>query len=126
VQSSLSTIKQKRNGVPRLVINYESFNKVIQWIRCPIPNKKDVLGRLYDAKIFSKFDMKSCFYQIQIAEKDRYKTTFIVSFGHYELNVAPFGLKNAPPKFQHTMNDIINDYSEFSIVYTNDVLIYSK
>ena len=68
--------------------------------------------------------MKSCFWQIQIAEKDGYKMAFTIPFGHYEWNVMPFGLKNAPSKFQHIMNDILNDYSEFSIVYIDDVLIY--
>jgi len=52
---------EKERGVPRFVINYKPLNKVLQWIRYLIPNKKDLLGRLYDAKIFSKFDMKSGF-----------------------------------------------------------------
>ena len=82
---------EKERGVPRLVINYKPLNKVLQWIRYPIPNKRDLLNRLYNAKIFSKFDMKSRFWQIQIAEPDRYKTAFTNSFGHYEWNVMSFG-----------------------------------
>ena len=31
---------------PRLVINYKHLNKVLQWIRYPIPNKKNLLQRL--------------------------------------------------------------------------------
>ena len=38
----------------------------------------------------------------------------------------PFELKNAPSEFQHIMNDILNDYCKFLIVYIYDVLIYSK
>ena len=49
-------------GVPRLVINYKPLNKALQWIRYPIPNKKDLLDRLHEATIFSKFDMKSGFW----------------------------------------------------------------
>jgi hypothetical protein len=48
-------------GAPRLVINYKPLNEALKWIRYPIPNKKDLLSRLYDATIFSKFDMKSGF-----------------------------------------------------------------
>jgi hypothetical protein len=97
-------------GIPRLVINY----------------KKDLLQKLHSAFIFSKFDMKSGFWQIQIDPKDRYKTAFTVPFGQYEWNVMPFGLKNAPSEFQRIMNDSFNAHSKFCIVYIDDVLIFSQ
>ncbi|RDX97412.1 hypothetical protein CR513_19821, partial [Mucuna pruriens] len=109
-----------------LVINYKPLNQALQWIRYPIPNKKDLLNRLNSARIFSKFDMKSGYWQIQIKETDRYKTAFTVPFGQYEWNVMPFGLKNAPSEFQKIMNDIFNPYSKFTIVYIDDVLIFSQ
>ena len=70
--------------------------------------------------------MKSGFWQIQISEKDKYKTAFNVPFGQFEWNVMPFGLKNAPSEFQNIMNSIFNDYSYMSIVYIDDVLIFSE
>ena len=39
-------------GTLKLVINYKPLNKVLQWIRYPIPNKKDLIQRLYNATIF--------------------------------------------------------------------------
>jgi len=68
--------------------------------------------------------MKSGFWQIQIDEKDRYKTAFTVPFGHYEWNVMPFGLKNAHREFQNIINDIFTLFTDFSIVYIDDVLIF--
>ena len=117
---------EQERGVPRLVINYKPLNKVLKWIRYPIPNKKDLLDRLHDSLIFSKFDLKSGYWQIQIDTKDRYKTAFNVPFGQYEWNVMPFGLKNAPSEFQNIMNDIFNPYSNFIIVYIDDILVFSK
>ena len=38
----------------------------------------------------------------------------------------PFGLKNAPSEFQNIMNDIFNSFSHFTIVYIDDVLVYSS
>ena len=111
-------------GVPRLVINYKPLNKALQWIRYPIPNKKDLLDKLQESTIFSKFDMKIGFWQIQIDEKDRYKTAFTVPSGHYEWNVNSFGLKNAPREFQTIMNEIFTPFTDFSIVYIDDVLIF--
>jgi hypothetical protein len=113
-------------GAPRLVINYKPLNKVLEWIRYPIPNKRDLINRLSKSIVFSKFDMKSGFWQIQISEDDKYKTAFVTPFGQYEWNVMPFGLKNAPSEFQNIMNDILNPLSKFSIVYIDDVLIFSK
>ena len=64
--------------------------------------------------------------QIQIRESDRYKIAFTKPFGHYEWNVMPFGLKNAPSEFQNIMNEIFNLFSNHSIVYIDDVLIFSE
>ena len=90
---------KKKRDVPRLVINYKPLNKILKWIRYPIPNKRDLLNRIVNAKIFSKFDLKYGHWQIQIREQDNYKTAFTVPFDHYEWNVMPFGLKNALSEF---------------------------
>ena len=122
----VNNASEQERGNPRMVINYKPLNKVLKWIRYPLPNKTDLIKRIYNANIFSKFDMKSGYYQISVNKEDRYKTAFVVPFGHYEWNVMPQGLKNAPSEFQNIMNDIFNPYSKFSIVYLDDVLIFSK
>ena len=37
-----------------------------------------------------------------------------------------FWFKNAPNEFQNIMNDIFTPFTDFSIVYIDDVLIFSK
>ena len=76
--------------------------------------------------VFSKFDMKSGFWKKQIRESDRYKMAFTTPFGHYESNVMPFGLKNAPSEFQNIMNEIFNPFSNHAFVYIDDVLIFAE
>ena len=68
-------------GTPRLVINYKPLNSVLKWIRYLIPSKKDLLQKLHSALIFSKFDMKLGFWQIQIHPKDPCNTAFTAPFG---------------------------------------------
>ncbi|KAA0058436.1 Enzymatic polyprotein [Cucumis melo var. makuwa] len=70
--------------------------------------------------------MKFGFWQIQIHPADRYKTAFNVPFGQFQRNVMSFRLKNAPSEFQKIMNDIFNQYQEFTIVYIDDVLVFSN
>ena len=62
--------------------------------------------------------MKFGFWKSQIKEENKYKTAFTLPLGHYEWNMMPFGLKNAPSEFQ-------NRISKFSIVYIDNVLIFS-
>ena len=69
--------------------------------------------------------MKSGYYQIQIEERDRHKTTFTCPAGFYQWNVVPFGLKNAPSYFQKRMDSIFGQY-DFIVSYIDDILIYSK
>ena len=38
----------------------------------------------------------------------------------------PFGIKNANSEIQNIMNNIFNAYTRFSIVYMDDVLIFSN
>lgn len=93
-------------GIPRLVINYKSLNSVLADETYPIPHKGDLIRRTASAKIFSKFDLKAGFWQVAIVEKDKFKIFFIIPAGHYEWNVMPFGLKNAPLKFQKVTDGI--------------------
>lgn len=78
-----------------------------------------------NGKLFA-LDLKSGYWQIKIVESDKYKTAFIVPFGHYEWNVMPFELKNVPLEFQNIINDNFNPYTRFIIFYIDDVQIYYK
>ena len=53
-------------------------------------------------------------------------TAFSTPRGHYEWMVMFFGLKNALQTFQRKMDKIFSEYSNFIIVYINDILICSE
>jgi hypothetical protein len=117
---------EQLRGIPRLVVNYKPLNKVLADDTYPIPNKTSLVTRIVGAKIFSKFDLKSGFWQVAVKEEDKFKTTFSVPAGHYEWNVMPFGLKNAPAKFQRVMDNILKPYFDWLIVYIDDILVFSS
>src|SRR6187551_1730226 len=51
---------------------------------------------------------------------------FRTCHGHFQYNVMPMGLTNAPAVFQHMINDVLWDYLDiFVIAYLDDLLIFS-
>ena len=62
-----------------------------------------------------------------IKEGDECKIAFRTRNGHFEYNVIPFGLTNAPSFFQHLMNIFFREFlNDFVVVYFNNILISSK
>jgi hypothetical protein len=93
--------------------------------RYPLPRIDDIFDHLSGAKVFSRIDLHSGYYQIQIAEGDEEKTACHTRYGSYEFLVMPFKLNNAPATFCILMNDILQEWlDDFVVVYINDILIY--
>ena len=60
-----------------------------------MPRVDDTLDTLSGSTWFSTIDLKSSYWQVEMAPKDREKTAFYTQEGLFEFNVMPFGLCNA-------------------------------
>ena len=70
----------------------------------PMPHVDDTLA---GARIFSKLDANSRFWQTPLATSCRHLTTFITPFGCIWFNKLPFGISSAPEAFQKQMGKIL-------------------
>lgn len=63
---------------------------------------------------------------MKIRKRDGWKTAFRTQYGHFEYQMMPFGLSNAPASFQGYINKILAEKLDIIvIVYLDDMLIYT-
>ena len=112
----------------RMCIDYrKKLNEITIKNRYPLPRIDNLFDQLQGARYFSKIDLHSGCHQLKVQEENVPKTTFRTRYGQYEFTVMPFGLTNVPAAFMDIMNRICKPYlDKFVIVFTDDILIYSK
>ena len=118
---------RKPNSSLCLCVNYQGLNNLTIKNRYLLPLIAKSLDQLGWAKQFTQFDLTSVYHWIRIKEGNEWKTVFQTWYGHFEYQVMPFGLSNAPSSFQSYINKILIEKLDiFIIFYLNDIFIYTK
>ena len=118
---------KKPDGSLRLCVDYRGLNNLTIKNRYPLPLIGESLDRLGRAKRFTQLDLTSAYHRMRIKEGDEWKTAFQTRYGHFEYQVMPFGLSNAPASFQGYINKILAEKLDiFVIVYLDDIFIYTE
>jgi len=102
--SPLHLIKKKDSNW-RLCGDYRKLNSVTIPDRYPLPHIQDFTYHLAGCTIFSKIDLIKAYFQILAAEEDKHKTV-VTTFGLYQFNRMPFGLRNAAQSFQRFIDTV--------------------
>ena len=117
----------KKDGTMRFCVDYRRLNAVTVRDSYPLPRMDECIDSLGDATVFTTLDCNSGYWQVEVAEEDRDKTTFASHCGLYRFIRMPFGLKNAPATFQRAVDIILSRVKwETALVYLDDVIIYSR
>ncbi|GJW41202.1 putative reverse transcriptase domain-containing protein [Tanacetum coccineum] len=115
-----------RDGSFRMCIDYQELNKLIVKNRYPLPRIDDLFDQLQGSSTYLKIDLRSGYHQLRVRNEDIPKTPFRTRYGHYEFQVMPFSLTNAPVVFMDLMNCVCKPYlDKFVMVFIDDILIYS-
>jgi hypothetical protein len=94
----------------RMCISYVKLNsKTLNRIAYRLPRVADLLVRVSAAKVFSKMDLLSGFYQVRMRESDIEKTGFVTPYGNFHFKVMPMGLCGAPSTFQYLMDSAFRE-----------------
>jgi len=123
--ASQVVVVKKRDGTPRVCVDYRALNRIVSKDRYPLPLIEDILDRLQDARVFSSIDLKNGFFHVSVSKEVRKYTSFVTHNEQYQFLKVPFGFCNLPAIFQRFINVIFNDLTARGVAlpYIDDLII---
>jgi hypothetical protein len=118
---------KKKDGKLRPVQDYRRVNEWTIRNRYPLPLIPELIARVKDAALFTKFDVRWGYNNVRIRPGDEWKAAFVTNKGLYEPRVMFFGLTNSPATFQTMMNAIFAEEIRegWATIYMDDILIHT-
>ena len=93
----------KKDGTWRPVIDYRNINKQTEKEYWPITRADEAYDALSKAKLMTKIDCTSGYWQIPLSPECRPLTAFTTRSGRWQYVSLPMGITNAAPTFQKNM-----------------------
>ncbi|XP_053374212.1 uncharacterized protein K02A2.6-like [Mercenaria mercenaria] len=112
----------KPNGSLRICLDPSDLNKCIKRPHYPLKTIEDVVTRIPNAKVFSKLDCVSSFWQVELDEESSKLCTFNSCFGKFRFLRMPFGIKSASEVFQNVISEILDDIDGVEVIM-DDILV---
>ena len=129
--ATVALVVPKKDRTWRVCIDYRDLNAISEMDAYPLPRIEELFTKLSRAQWFTKMDLKAGFHQIPMSEESIQYTAFRIGVpmngcSHYEWTVMPMGLSTAPASFQRWMERSLEGLEGNTLVYLNDVLVFSE
>lgn len=115
----------KNGGEIRLCIDYTELNKGVRREKFMLPSVDESVAELGDARVFSRLDCASGFWQVELSEKSQEVTTFITPFGRFKYRRLPFGITSGPEVFQEKLLEKLRNRKGVRI-HADDFLVTGR
>ncbi|KAG1946509.1 thy-1 membrane glycoprotein [Pimephales promelas] len=118
---------RKKTGAWRPCVDFRRLNAVTRKDSYPLLRIDDALDYVAGSCWFSSLDLRSGYWQVELAAEARPKTAFTIGQGLWQFKVMPFGLCNAPATFERLMEQVLKDIPRTRcVVYLDDLLVHAR
>ena len=115
-------IAPKDDGDIRITLDAKNVNKALRASNFPIPRQEDIKAKLSGAKVFSKLDLKSAFWQLEIAEEARHLTVFHAGGRLLRYKRLVMGLKPAKGELNAALQPLFAHLPHVHVIH-DDIVI---
>ena len=127
--SSSIVMDRKKDNKFRFCNDFRRLNAITEDTAQNLLVIREVIKDIGIAKIFTTLDLKHGYWQIPLTERAKSYTAFATPDGRlYQWRVMPFGLKNAPGRFNNFITqEVLSGFMDvFVRSYLDDFVIYSN
>ncbi len=115
-------IAPKDDGNIRVTLDAKNVNKALLSSNFPIPRPEDIKAQLSGKKVFSKIDLKSAFWQLEIAEEARNLTVFHVNGKLCRYKRLVMGLKPSQGELNAALQPLFASLPEVHVIH-DDIVV---
>ena len=109
----------------RMTLDARNINKAIESSNLPIPRAEDIKAKLAGAKIFSKMDFKSAYWQIELHPESRYMTVFRTNDKLYRYKRLLMGVAPAQGELNTALKPLFAHIEDAHLIH-DDLIIGSE
>ncbi|XP_064622353.1 uncharacterized protein K02A2.6-like [Lineus longissimus] len=118
-------LAEKKSGELRICLDPRPLNRALKREHFQLPILEDKLHNLAESRVFSKLDLSSGYWHVELDEESSLLTTFQTLFGRYRWKRLPFGLIVASEIFQRKLLEAIDGLTGVECI-ADDVVIHGR
>ena len=124
-QVSQLVVVTKKNGGVRVCIDSRELNKALLREHYTLPILEDTLHELGQSGLFTKADLSSGYWHVQLDRESSMLTTFQTCYGRYRFVRLPFGTSVSSEIFQKKLLEALDGLPGV-VCIADDVIIHGK
>ena len=118
-------IVEKKSGDLRICLDPRNLNQALKREHYQLPILEDTLHNMSESKVFTKLDVSSAYWHVELDEPSSLLTTFQTPFGRFRWRRLAFGLSASSEIFQKKILEAIDGLDGVECI-ADDVVVHGK